>query len=336
MIAFQHVSVTRSGPRAAQLLLEDVSFSIDPGEVFGVTGPKGAGKSSLLRTVNGLIRPTQGDVVVDGQPLSGFNDRELPLLRRKVGMILPEPALAGSLSLAENIALPLMAAGMKNSEIGPRVEELLALTGIEGLGGTPANKLTLQQQKRGAIARALASKPKILLCLEPAYGLEPAAGEEILTLLENIQKESSLTILLSTRDVHAVKRLCSRAAVLDGGKVVELNDTYSLFSKPEHPFTREFLSGQLSFALPAQVREHAYGAVVCIEYMGEAANEPVLYEVAQRFGVEFNILQGHIEYIGGKALGRMYVSFNAEPALMVSVLSYLKEHTYRAEVVQDV
>ena len=336
MIAFQHVSVTRLDPRAKPLLLDDVSFSIAPGEIFGITGPKGAGKSSLLHTVNGLLRPTQGDVIVDGQPLSTLSGRELPQLRRKVGMALPAPALAASLSLAENIVLPLMAARMKSSEIGPRVDELLALTGLEGLGGSPSNKLALQQQKRGAIARALSSKPKILLCLEPAYGLEPAAGEDILSLLENIQKELGLTLVIATRDVHAIKRLCSRAAVLDSGKIVELSDTYSLFSKPEHPFTKEFLSGQLSFELPAEVREHAYGTIVCIEYMDDAANEPVLYEVAQRFGVEFNILQGHIEYIGGKALGRMYVSFSAEPALMVSVVTYLKEHTYRAEVVQDV
>jgi D-methionine transport system ATP-binding protein len=123
---------------------------------------------------------------------------------------------------------------------------------------------------------------------------------------------------------------------MQDGKVVELNDTYSLFSKPQHPFTRDFLNQQLSFELPPEVEEHACGTIVCIEYMGDPANEPVLYETAQRFGVEFNILQGRIEYIGGKPLGKMYVSFNAEPALMVSVLGYLKAHTYRAEVIQDV
>lgn len=336
MIVFQNVSIDRTAPNGRPLWVEDVSFAIEAGEIFGVAGYEGAGKSTLLRTVNGLVKPAQGEVVVDGSQVTSLSGRDLSALRHKVGMVLPSPALMNSLPLRDSISLPLGSFKANDKKALKRVEELLALTEIEGLGGAYPQALSLEQQKRGAIARALASSPKILIVMEPTLDLTPAAGESILNLLKRLHKELDLTLVLSTRDLHVIKRLCSRAAIMQDGKVVELNDTYSLFSTPQHPFTRDFLNQQLSFELPSEVAEHACGTIVCIEYMGDPANEPVLYETAQRFGVEFNILQGRIEYISGKPLGKMYVSFNAEPALMVSVLGYLKAHTYRAEVIQDV
>ena len=336
MIAFQHVSVARTAPSGRPLWVEDVSFTIEKGEIFGIAGHEGAGKSTLLRTVNGLVAPTQGEVVVAGHTVTRLSKRELASLRQQIGMVLPSPALLNNLPLSDSIALPLVSSNIDEKKASGRVEELLALTGLEGLGSAYPGALTLEQQKRASVARALASKPKILLCMEPTLGLTPSAGEDILKLLHRIHRELQLTLVLSTRDLHVIKHLCSRAAIMQAGKVVELSDTFSLFSTPQHPFTRDFLNQQLSFDLPPDVKEHACGTIVRIEYMGDPANEPVLYETAQRFGVEFNILQGRIEYIGGKPLGKMYVSFNAEPALMVSVLGYLKAHTYRAEVIQDV
>ncbi len=336
MIAFQHVSVANAAKNGRPLILEDVSFTIEAGEIFGIAGHAGAGKSTLLRTVNGLVTPTRGDVLMDGRSVTRLSGHDLSALRHQVGMVLSSPALMNNLPLRDSIALPLGASGTMNEKNTERVEALLALTGLEGLGGAYPGALTMEQQKRGAIARALAAGPRILLCMEPTLGLTPAAGENILNLLQRLHNELELTLVLSTCDLHAVKRLCGRAAMMQDGKVVELNDTFSLFSTPRHPFTGEFLAQQLSLGLPPDVKEHACGTIVCIEYMGDPANEPILYETAQRFGVEFNILQGRIEYIGGKPLGKMYVSFNAEPALMVSVLGYLKAHTYRAEVIQDV
>ena len=336
MIVFQNVSVDRTSPGGKPLWVEDVSFSIEKGEIFGIAGHEGAGKSTLLRTVNGLVKPFQGEVLVDGQPVTHLNSRELSALRHKVGMVLPSPALMHNLPLRDSISLPLSPLKANKEINSKRVAELLALTEMEGLGGALPQALSSEQQKRGSIARALASNPKVLIVMEPAYGLTAAAGDSILDLLHRLHKELQLTLVLSTGDLHAIKRICSRAAIMQDGKVVELNDTFSLFSRPQHPFTREFLNQQLSFELTPEVAGHAGGTIVCIEYMGDPANEPVLYETAQRFGVEFNILQGRIEYISGKPLGKMYVSFNAEPALMVSVLGYLKAHTYRAEVIQDV
>ena len=336
MIVFQNVSVDRTAPNGRPLWVEDVSLSIDAGEIFGIAGHENAGKSTLLRMVNGLVPPDQGEVLVNGSPVTRLNSRELSALRRQVGMVLPSPALMHNLPLRDSISLPLGTFKADDGKTSKRVEELLALTEIEGLGGAYPGALSQEQQKRAAIARALASGPQVLLCMEPTLGLSPAAGESMLNLLQRLHRELKLTLVLSTRDLHVIKRLCGRAAIMQNGKVVELNDTYSLFSIPRHSFTRDFLNQQLSFELPPEVAEHACGTIVCIEYMGDPANEPVLYETAQRFGVEFNILQGRIEYIGGKPLGKMYVSFNAEPALMVSVLGYLKAHTYRAEVIQDV
>ncbi len=336
MIAFQHVSVARTTQSGRPLWVEDAHFTVEAGEIFGIAGHEGAGKSALMRTVNGLVTPVRGEVVVDGQAVSRLHGRELLGLRQKIGMVLSAPALMGNVTLFDNIALPLAAAGVGTGEIGDRVREFLSCTDMEGLGGAYPSALTIEQQKRGAIARALAGKPKILLCMEPIAGLSPSAGEQLLSLLAKLHKELGLTIVVSTSDLHVIKRICGRAAIFQAGKVVELKDTFSLFSTPEHPFTREFLAQQLSFELAPDVKEHAVGTIVSIEYKGDPANEPVLYETAQRFGVEFNILQGRIEYIGGQPLGKMYVSFNAEPALMVSVLGYLKSHTYRAEVAQDV
>ena len=335
MIAFQHVSVARTTESGRPFWVEDVSFQVEDGEIFGIAGHEGSGKATLLRTMNGLVTPTRGEVLVDGQPVSRLSNREILRLRQKIGMVLSTPALMENVTLFDNIALPLLASGAKKAEAEERIKELLVLTDMEGLSGAYPSALTKEQQKRGAIARALSGKPKLLICMEPTAGLSPSAGDQLLNLLAKLNKSLGLTIVVSASDLNVIKCICDRAAILQAGKVVEIKDTFSLFSAPEHPFTREFLAQQLSFDLPPDVKEHAVGTIVSIEYKGDPANEPVLYETAQRFGVEFNILQGRIEYIGGQPLGKMYVSFNAEPALMVSVLGYLKSHTYRAEVVHD-
>ncbi len=336
MIAFQHVSIRQKSTIGERLVVEDVSFQIEEGEIFGIAGPAGSGKSALLRTVNALERPALGDVVVDGQAVSALSAQGLKDMRGKVGLVLPGSSLMESKPLWENIALSVWSSPKKPEESIGRVRELLALTGLEGLENARPASLSPEQRQRGAIARALFGNPKILLCQEVTDRLPPASASAVLTLLKAIHQALQITMVVSTSELDVLKQLCSRAAIMQESKLVELNDLYSLFSAPAHPFTKEFVAQQTAFSLPEEVKEHAYGTIVSIEYIGESANEPVLYETSQRFGVEYNILQGRIEYIGGKALGKMYVSFNSEPALMSSVLAYLKEATYRVEVIQHV
>lgn len=331
MIAFDHVSVKDK----TRLKVDSVTFSVEAGEVLGITGPIGAGKSALLRTVNGLVTPSSGVVKVEDEAVAGLSEKKLRALRRKAPMVFAKPEFMPRKTVFENLALPLKGIPPEESATPEaRVTSAMAFAGIAGLEKEYPPNLSGELSHRAAIARALVLRPDILLCDELPSTLEPEETDGILDLLLRVNQEMGITLLLTTPDLNVVKKICHRTAIMQGGRLIELDDTYSLFSDPKAPFTRAYVAQQLPFDLPREVMDHAYGTIVRIEYRGDAANAPVLYEVSQRFGVEYNILQGRIEYIGGKALGKMYVSFSSEPALIPLVLDYLKENVSHAEVVQ--
>ena len=232
--------VTKRFPDGTRAL-EGVSLSVPRGAAFGIIGRSGAGKSTLLRLINGLERPSEGDVRVDGISLPGLSGGGLRALRRRIGMIFQSFGLLDSRDVAGNVALPLELAGVPRAEREVRVAELLARVGLSDKATSYPSRLSGGQRQRVGIARALATRPDILLCDEATSALDPETTRSILTLLGELNRELGLTIVLITHEMAVVRAVCDHVAVLDQGRIVETGPVANVFGGARHDATLRLL-----------------------------------------------------------------------------------------------
>ncbi|HEX7824554.1 MAG TPA: ATP-binding cassette domain-containing protein [Mycobacterium sp.] len=200
--------------------LDDVSISVDEGDILGVVGSSGAGKSTLVRTIALLERPTSGRVLLDGQDLTVLSERELRSARRRLGNVFQSANLLDNRTARANIEYPLEIAGWDRTRRWHRSNELLELVGLAGRGDDYPAQLSGGQAQRVGIARALAPNPSVILADEPTSALDPTTTQEILGLLTSLRSELGVTILLITHDLAIVRQIADRVAVLEGGRVV--------------------------------------------------------------------------------------------------------------------
>lgn len=217
MIKFERVSKLYPGGSRA---LSDVSFQIEPGTLVFLTGHSGAGKSTLLRLVMMLERASRGQVIINGRNLSNCPDRLAPLVRRSTGMIFQDHKLLKDKTVADNVALPLMIAGLKYSEIRKRARAALDKVGL--LDKENAWPLTLSggEQQRVGIARAIVSKPPLLLADEPTGNLDPSLSRELFTLFEKISEQGA-TVLIASHDLELIRQTRKRVLVLSNGRLAD-------------------------------------------------------------------------------------------------------------------
>jgi D-methionine transport system ATP-binding protein len=241
-VIFDNVGKVYRSPSGPVHALHDIDLSVPRGSVFGIIGRSGAGKSSLLRTINGLEAPSAGRVVVDGQDVAALDKAGLITLRRRVGMIFQHFNLLSAKTAWDNIALPLVVAGVPKAEIARRVAEVVALTGLEGKEGAYPSRLSGGQKQRVGIARALVHRPDILLCDEATSALDPETTLSILRLLKDINRRFKITIVLITHEMSVVREICDQVVVLDGGRIAEVGPVWRVFGDPEHPATRALLA----------------------------------------------------------------------------------------------
>jgi D-methionine transport system ATP-binding protein len=317
--------------------LDGIDLSVTRGSVLGVIGRSGAGKSTLIRLVNGLEKPSSGRVIVDGAEISALPERELRHARRSIGMIFQHFNLLSSRTAARNIALPLEVAGYDRATIRHRVAELLDLVGLSDKRDRFPAELSGGQKQRVGIARALATKPKVLLSDEATSALDPETTRSILDLLTRINRELGLTIVLITHEMAVIRSIAREVAVIDGGKIVERGDVFDLFTRPQHPVTRSFLGDEAGRSLPPYLAErlHPEGtprdqAVVRIVFRGPHATDPVLARLARDHGVEANILSGAVDEIAGQPFGTLVVGV-PQPSL-APTLAFLKGFQLDTEV----
>jgi D-methionine transport system ATP-binding protein len=310
--------VTRRFRSAAgeRVALDAVDLNVNAGQVFGVVGRSGAGKSTLIRSINLLERPDSGRVIVDGQEITALSPAELRAARRRIGMIFQHFNLLNAKTIAENVAFPLRLEGRSGAEVDKRVAELLARLGLAEHAEKHPAQLSGGQKQRVGIARALATGPKVLLCDEATSALDPETTEDILTLLDELNRELGLTIVLITHQMEVVRRVCDRVAVLKDGRVVEEGATADVFLHPQHAATRAMLAeGEEAFdASLAPVG----GRLAKLTFRGGATYEPELSRVARSVGVDYSILSGRISRIRGEPYGQLVVAFtggDAETAL---------------------
>jgi len=296
-----------AGPVAA---LQGIDLEIPAGSVFGIIGRSGAGKSSLLRTINRLERPSVGRVLVDGEDIAALDERQLVALRRRVGMIFQHFNLLSAKTVLDNVALPLRVGGWKEADVRTRVAELLALVGLQGKERTYPGRLSGGQKQRVGIARALVHRPEILLCDEATSALDPETTQSILALLKDINRRLGLTVVLITHEMGVIREICDQVLVLEQGRIAEQGPVWRVFGAPQHDATRALLR-PLEHALPADVRASlaADGVrVIELRYTGDDGLEPDLARIAAALGGPVRLLHGGVDRIQGHAHGRLLVS----------------------------
>jgi len=314
MIELRNIAVRYHGRGTEVLAVDDVSLSIAEAQIYGIVGASGAGKSSLLRTINLLERPDAGRVIISGQDITELTGAALRRERQKIGMVFQHFNLLHTSTVYDNAAFALRAAGKSEAEVAQRVPEVLELVGLSDKARAYPSQLSGGQKQRVGIARAIANRPAVLLCDEPTSALDLESASSILDLLREINQRLGITIVLISHEMAVIKKICSRVAVMDGGKVVEEGDVYDIFAKPQHAFTRQLVEHTLNLELPAHLTEDLQGTLLKITFLGERAETPVLSDATLRFGVSVNILHGRIEYINGRALGLLVALLQETPA----------------------
>ncbi len=329
MVRFENISITFPDKKNPLKAVDDVSFDIRKGEIFGIVGSSGAGKSTLLRTINLLQRPTSGSVFVNGADITHLKGENLRRLRLKIGMIFQQFNLIRSKTVYENIAFALSVAGKSKDEIKTLVPEALDVVGLSDKAGAYPSNLSGGQKQRVGIARAIANRPEILLCDEPTSALDPETTESVLKLLKDINIKLGITTVIITHEMNVIKRICNRVAVMSGGKVLELDDIFNVFSSPAHEFTRGLINHTINLDLPARLKENDNNEILKIIYKGDKAEEAIISQTVRKFDVNMNILHGKIEYISDKPLGILLVRLEGKAADISRAKEYIRNNTYK-------
>ena len=334
MIQLQGIVQTYPGPTGPVQALRGVDLQIPRGEIFGVIGRSGAGKSSLIRTINLLNRPQAGRVQVDGQDLTALNPEGLRAARREIGMIFQHFNLLSSRTVFDNVALPLELEGLRRAEIVARVQPLLELVGLTELKDRYPAQISGGQKQRVGIARALASRPKVLLSDEATSALDPETTRSILALLREIRRELGLTIVLITHQMQVIKQVADQVAVIDAGRIVEQGATLAVFSQPVHEVTRSLLDDVVPQELPAPVLARVrallggvpdnQASLLRLVFAGEESNQSLLSDVIRRFGVDLNILHGQIDEVQGRPFGTLAVLARGAQEQLVASVAHLR------------
>nr|WP_201754956.1 methionine ABC transporter ATP-binding protein [Pseudomonas soli] len=288
--------------------MNPTSLTIEDGQVFGLIGHSGAGKSTMLRLINRLEEPSGGKIVVDGEDVTAFDSNQLRRFRQQVGMIFQHFNLLASKTVADNVALPLVLAGeLSRGEIDKRVTELLARVGLSEHARKYPAQLSGGQKQRVGIARALSTNPKILLCDEATSALDPQTTASVLQLLAEINRELKLTIVLITHEMDVIRRVCDRVAVMDAGQIVELGPVADVFLHPQHATTKRFVQEDEQVDENEQRDDFAHvpGRIVRLTFQGCATYAPLLGTVARETGVDYSILAGRIDRIKDIPYGQL-------------------------------
>ena len=215
MIRFDHMTKRYEGGRDA---LRDVSFEIPKGELVFLTGPSGAGKSTLLKLLALIERPTRGQVFVNDRNIGRLPTRQIPRYRQQIGLVFQDNKLLQERSAFDNVALPLVIAGMQQREIGKRVRAALDQVGLLKKEKSPPKTLSLGEQQRVGIARAVVSRPGLIVADEPTGNLDPELSLDIMRLFRRFN-DIGVTMVIATHDINLLYRVGGKRLVLKDGEI---------------------------------------------------------------------------------------------------------------------
>ena len=301
--------------------LRDVNLTIENGDIYGIIGMSGAGKSTLVRCINMLERPTKGQVLIDGRDIAQLSDKELRAVRRDVTMIFQGFNLLMQRTCLKNICVPLELIGMDKEKAKKRALELLDVVGLPDKANAYPAQLSGGQQQRIAIARALATDPKVLLCDEATSALDPKTTHAILELIRDINERLGITVIIITHQMSVVEEICSRVAILDSGSVVEEGVVSEVFSSPKSKAAKRLVfpdgADEILEEVPGErrIRVVFSGAV--------ASREPLIAKMAIDEQITASILGASTKSIGDKAYGNMLLGLPDDDDVVKRAISYL-------------
>lgn len=342
MIQLSHIEKTYDSPSGPVKALKGIDLTIERGEIFGIIGLSGAGKSTLIRCINMLERPTAGKVIVDGQDMTSMSEKELRRARKNIGMIFQHFNLLSSATVYDNIAFPLRLSHTPEAEIKKKMLPLLELVGLADKAHQYPSQLSGGQKQRVGIARALASEPKVLLCDEATSALDPQTTRSILELIQDINRKLSLTVVVITHEMQVIKDICDKVAVIENGVIAEQGTVLEVFTNPQKPITKDFISVLLSNELPAAFRggevskEPLPGAYLLLRltFIGESADDPVLAGMIRKFPeIEVTMLFGNLDQIKSTPFGRMIIGITGPAAKVQEAIQYLRQQDLKEEVI---
>ena len=341
MIRVENVSKTYTGKQGTVEAVKDVSLEISRGEIFGVIGFSGAGKSTLIRLLNGLESVTSGHIYINEKDITTLKRKELLKERQKIAMIFQHFNLLWSRTVEENIAFSLEIAGVPKAERKAKVAELIDLVGLTGREKSYPSQLSGGQKQRVGIARALANEPEVLLCDEATSALDPKTTKDILKLLVEINQELGLTIVLITHEMHVVRQICHRVAVMEEGRVVESGEVIEVFKNPQQPITKQFVGEERVDDEIDEVFHHLStslrpGVAVRIQYLGDRTGDAVLSEAIRKLDATVSILQAKVNITQKGILGSMIILIEEESSKAEKVIEYLKQAEIIVEVLEHV
>ena len=311
--------------------VDGVDLEIAAGSVFGIIGYSGAGKSTLVRLINALEPVASGSIEIDGTDITTLSEGRMRRMRSGIGMVFQQFNLFNSRTVAGNVAYPLRVAKWPAAERDARVAELLEWVGLRDRARNYPDQLSGGQKQRVGIARALATKPRILLADEATSALDPQTTEDVLDLLRRANQELGVTIIVITHEMDVVKSICSHVAVMEGGRVVEQGEVYDVFASPKAPATTRFVSTVVQ-SVPrerelAELRARHGGRLVSV---GVRSGETDQAEIFRRFGaagVGVELVYGGITEIGGRAFGRLTFALQGAEADVERAVAAVRELT---------
>jgi D-methionine transport system ATP-binding protein len=319
--------------------VDDVTLEIEQGDVFGIIGYSGAGKSTLVRLINALEPATAGRIVVDGVDITLLRERRLRAVRGGIGMIFQQFNLFSSRTVRANIAYPLKLAGWSKADIDQRVSELLRFVGLSDKARAYPEQLSGGQKQRVGIARALATRPAILLADEATSALDPQTTHEVLELLGRVNREQGVTIVVITHEMDVIQTIATKVAVMEGGRVIEQGDVFEVFSRPQNPASQRFvgtvIKGIPSPAERAALRARHDGRLVTFSFRdGDSSQAQVFLDLAKA-GLDFELVYGGINDIRGRAFGHLTLAIRGADADVDAALRTIGVHADVTELADD-
>lgn len=283
--------------------VDDVSFQVDKGEIFGIIGLSGAGKSTLVRLLNRLEEPTSGKVEIDDVDITSLKEKDLLQARKEISMIFQQFNLFNQKNVFDNIAYPLKLRGASKNEIETRVNELLEFIGLQDRKNSYPSQLSGGQKQRVAIARALATNPKVILSDESTSALDPQNTQQVLEILKKSVEKYKTTIIMITHQMEVAKDICDRIAVMQDGKIIEENSVEELFKNPNTNVTRNFIRKIVEEDEEEIITDDFKGDVVRLIYSKASYNKPILSKASRQCDVDFNIISGNINKLQSTGVG---------------------------------
>ena len=322
MIELKNVSKSFDTAEGKVDALKDVSITIEDGDIYGIIGMSGAGKSTLVRCINMLEKPTSGEVIVNGKRLDTMSPAQLRAARRNITMIFQQFNLLMQRNCLKNVCFPMELAGASKKDAQNRAKELLTLVGLPDKTKAYPAQLSGGQQQRIAIARALATNPKVLLCDEATSALDPKTTRQILELIRDINKKLGITVVIITHQMSVVEETCNRVAILDNGTVVEQGEVSTVFAHPQSAAAKRLVFPDASDEIFAPASdEHRIRVVFNGAF---ATNTPLITKMAIDEGIAANILAASTRCIGDKVYGNMLLGIPGGDSELERASKYLQ------------